>query len=240
MIVLPTYNEKENLERMIDHLMKLPFEIHVLVVDDNSPDGTGDIAEQIAKTNPRIHVLHRQGKLGLGSAYIFGFKWTLRNTDIRYIMEMDCDFSHNPEYVPDLVQPVIKGDADLVIGSRYVRGVNVVNWPLKRLLLSYFASIYTRVITGLPVHDSTAGFKCFNRRVLESINLDKIKSDGYSFQIEMHFFTWKKGFRILETPIVFTDRCAGNSKMSKHIVWEAIWMVWRLRWLSLVGGFKKI
>lgn len=237
---MPTYNEKENLETMIQRLMLLPYEIHVLVVDDNSPDGTGDIADKLAQDNPKVHVLHRQGKLGLGSAYIFGFKWTLQHTDIQYIMEMDCDFSHNPDYVPDLINPVVNDEADLVIGSRYIRGVNVVNWPLKRLLLSYFASIYTRVITGLPVHDATAGFKCFRRHVLETIKLDKIRSDGYSFQIEMHFFTWKKGFRILETPIVFVDRFAGYSKMSRHIVWEAIWMVWRLRWLSIISHFKAL
>ncbi len=238
MIVLPTYNEKDNLEKMIARLMELPYDIHVLVVDDNSPDGTGDIADRLAKENDKINVLHRQGKLGLGSAYIAGFKWTLKNTNIQYIMEMDCDFSHDPNYIPQLVEPVIKGEADLVLGSRYVNGVNVVNWPLKRLLLSYFASIYTRIITGLPVHDATGGFKCFSRKVLEKIDLDKIKSDGYSFQIEMNFYAWKKGFRIKEVPIIFVDRLAGVSKMNKGIVYEAIWMVWRLRLLSIFGKIK--
>ena len=237
LIVLPTYNEKENLENMVRELKKNPYEIHLLIVDDNSPDGTGKIADSLAADDPLIHVIHREGKLGLGSAYIKGFQWALKNTDIQYIMEMDCDFSHNPEYIPSLVEPVVRGEADLVIGSRYIKGVNVVNWPLKRLLLSYFASIYTRIISGLPVKDSTGGFKCFRRKVLETIDLSHIKSDGYSFQIEMNFYCWRKKFSIKEVPIVFVDRYAGQSKMSKKIVYEAIWLVWRLRFLRL---FNKV
>ncbi len=240
LIVLPTYNERENLNQMVERLLALDYPLRILIVDDNSPDGTGEIADQLAKDHPQIEVMHRQGKLGLGSAYLAGFAWGLANTQCKLFMEMDCDFSHNPDYIPDLIRPVLAGDVDLALGSRYVNGViNVVNWPLKRLLLSYFASVYTRLITGIPVYDTTGGFKCFHRRVLEALNLKKIRSDGYSFQIEMNFYAWKKGFRIREIPIIFTDRLIGQSKMSKKIIWEAIWLVWRLRWLGLTGWFSR-
>jgi dolichol-phosphate mannosyltransferase len=235
LIVIPTYNERDNIERIVQRLLSLPLDLQVLVVDDNSPDGTGTFIEEWAKSEPRVHVLHRPGKLGLGGAYITGFKWALANTDARYIFEMDADFSHDPGAIPDFLALI--GDADLVIGSRYVKGVTVVNWPLSRLILSITANMYTRVITGMPLHDATAGFKCFRREVLEALPLDRIKSDGYSFQIEMHFHVWKRGFRIVEMPIIFTDRLVGQSKMSRRIVWEAAFMVWKLRAASLA---KKI
>ena len=235
LVVIPTYNERENIERIVRRLHSLPLDLHVLVVDDNSPDGTGTFVEEWSKTEPRVHVLHRPGKLGLGGAYITGFKWALANTDARYIFEMDADFSHDPNAIPDFL--VLIDNADLVIGSRYVKGVTVVNWPLSRLILSITANVYTRVITGMPLHDATAGFKCFRRHVLEALPLDRIKSDGYSFQIEMHFHVWKRGFRILEMPIIFTDRLVGQSKMSRRIVWDAAFMVWKLRFASLA---KKI
>jgi dolichol-phosphate mannosyltransferase len=202
-------------------------------VDDGSPDGTGAIVDAIAATNPRIHVIHREGKLGLGTAYIVGFRWALeRKYDL--VFEMDADFSHNPERLPEFLEAI--KDADLVLGSRYQDGhVNVVNWPMSRLFLSYGANLYARAITGLPIFDATGGFKCFRRNVLESINLDAVKSNGYAFQIEMSFRAWKLGFRLVEIPIIFVDRTEGVSKMSKRIVREAVWMVWRLRWWALTG-----
>lgn len=233
LVVIPTYNERENIERLVGQLLALPLDLHVLVVDDNSPDGTGAFVEEWTKREPRIHVLHRPGKLGLGGAYIAGFKWALAGTDARYLFEMDADFSHDPAAIPAFLD-LIPG-ADLVIGSRYVKGVTVVNWPLSRLILSITANVYTRVITGMPLHDATAGFKCFRRTVLEALPLDDIKSDGYSFQIEMHFHAWKRGFRIVEMPIIFTDRLVGQSKMSRRIVWEAAFMVWKLRIASILG-----
>ena len=235
LIVIPTYNERDNIERIVRTLHSLPLDLHVLVVDDNSPDGTGTLLEEWSKREPRVHVLHRPGKLGLGGAYITGFKWALANTDARYIFEMDADFSHDPHAIPDFLALI--PEADLVIGSRYVKGVTVVNWPLSRLILSITANVYTRIITGMPLHDATAGFKCFRREVLEALPLDRIKSDGYSFQIEMHFHVWKRGFRMVEMPIIFTDRLIGQSKMSRRIVWEAAFMVWKLRFASLA---KKI
>jgi len=233
LVVIPTYNERENIERLVRDLFALPLDLHVLVVDDNSPDGTGALVEEWGKREPRLHVLHRPGKLGLGGAYITGFKWTLANTDARYIFEMDADFSHDPHAVPGFLDAI--RDADLVVGSRYVKGVTVVNWPLSRLVLSVTANKYTRIITGMPLHDATAGFKCFRRAVLEALPLDRIRSDGYSFQIEMHFHVWKRGFRIIEMPIIFTDRLVGQSKMSRRIVWEAAFMVWKLRVASMLG-----
>ena len=233
LVIIPTYNEKENITRMIEAVLKQDPSIDMLIVDDGSPDGTGDIVDGIARVNPRVHAIHRAAKLGLGTAYVAGFKWALAR-DYQFIFEMDADFSHNPDKIPEFLKAI--QTADLVIGSRYQNGqVNVVNWPIGRLFLSYSANIYARRVTGLPVFDSTAGFKCFRRRVLESIDLDDIRSNGYAFQIEMHFRAWKKGFRILEIPIVFVDRTEGSSKMSKKIVREAVWMVWRLRWWSLRG-----
>ena len=203
------------------------------MVDDGSPDGTGAIVDGIAARNPRVHAIHRAGKLGLGTAYVAGFKWALAR-DYQFVMEMDADFSHNPERLPEFLKAI--QTADLVIGSRYQNGqVNVVNWPMGRLFLSYSANIYARRVTGVPIFDATGGFKCFRRNVLETIDLDDIRSNGYAFQIEMNVRTWKKGFRIVEIPIVFVDRTEGSSKMSKRIVREAVWMVWRLRWWSVRG-----
>jgi len=231
-VVIPTYNECENIEKMIHRLIELYPNIHILVVDDNSPDGTGKYVENKSKEDDRIHVIHRAGKLGLGTAYVAGFKHVLEK-GYDYVIQMDADFSHDPKEVGNLLKAIEEND--LVIGSRYIQGVNVINWPMSRLLLSYFASIYTRVITGMPVMDATGGFKCFRSEVLKSINLDKVKSNGYSFQIEMNFKTYKKNFRIKEIPIVFTDRVEGTSKMSKKIVHEAVTMVWKLRIRSILG-----
>jgi dolichol-phosphate mannosyltransferase len=235
LVVVPTYNECQNIERLVGELFALPVDLHVLVVDDNSPDGTGTIVKEWSAREPRLHTLHRSGKLGLGGAYITGFRWALANTDARFIFEMDADFSHDPRALPQFLERI--RDADLVVGSRYVRGVTVVNWPLSRLFLSITANSYTRIVTGMPLHDATGGFKCFRRAVIEALPLDRIKSDGYSFQIEMNFHTWKRGFRIVEMPIIFTDRLVGQSKMSRRIVWEAAWMVWKLRLASIL---KKI
>ena len=230
LIIVPTYNEKENIEELIGLVLALRPDIEMLIVDDNSPDGTGGIVDSIASREPRVHILHREGKLGLGSAYITGFKWALENTDAKYVFEMDADFSHDPSSIPEFLETIKSND--LVVGSRYLHGITVVNWPLSRLILSYSANIYTRIVTGLPLKDSTGGFKCFRREVLEQLPLDTIKSDGYSFQIEMNFFCWKKGFRVIEIPIIFVDRRVGISKMNKSIVWEAVFMVWRLRFMK--------
>lgn len=235
LILLPTYNEKENIERIIPEILKQDDRLFILVIDDNSPDGTGDIADKISADNPRVFVLHREKKEGLGQAYIAGFKWALER-DYDYIFEMDADFSHDPKYLPDFLENIKEND--VVLGSRYISGVNVVNWPMMRLLLSYYANFYTRIVTGIPLRDGTGGFKCFRRKVLETIDLDDVRSNGYSFQIEVSFRAWKKGFRIKEIPIVFVDRIAGQSKMSKKIVSEAVFMVWRLRIWSLFGKFK--
>ena len=231
LVVIPTYNERDNIERLIRTLLALPVDLAVLVVDDDSPDGTGRIVEDLARAEPRVSILHREKKLGLGTAYIAGFKWALARTDARYVFEMDADFSHDPAAIPRFLERI--RDADVVIGSRYVEGVTVVNWPLSRLILSISANIYTRVVTGMPLHDATGGFKCFRREVLMALPLDQIKSDGYSFQIEMNFHAWKQGFRIVEIPILFTDRLVGASKMSRRIIWEAAFMVWKLRFMSL-------
>jgi dolichol-phosphate mannosyltransferase len=231
LVVVPTYNERDNIERLIRALLALPIDLGVLVVDDASPDGTGRIVDEIAAHDTRVRVLHRAGKLGLGTAYIAGFQWALAHTPARYLFEMDADFSHDPGAIPRFLDRI--READLVIGSRYVEGVTVVNWPLSRLILSVSANIYTRVVTGMPLHDATGGFKCFRREVLAALPLHQIKSDGYSFQIEMNFHVWKRGFRIVEIPIVFTDRLVGSSKMSRRIIWEAAFMVWKLRFASL-------
>jgi dolichol-phosphate mannosyltransferase len=233
LVVVPTYNERVNLPLVVPAILQQDPRIDVLVVDDNSPDGTGQLADELAASTPRVQVLHRPTKSGLGKAYLAGFQWALAN---RYdlIFEMDADFSHDPKFLGDFVRAA--ADADLVIGSRYRAGVvNVINWPISRLLLSIGANQYARWITGLPLADSTGGFKCFRREVLEAIDFEKVKSNGYAFQIEMSFRAWKKGFRLVEVPIVFTDRVEGQSKMNKRIVREAIWMVWWLRLQSLIG-----
>ena len=235
LIIFPTYNEKDNIEKIVHAVLPLDPRINVLIVDDNSPDGTGDIADRLASKEAKVSVLHREKKEGLGKAYIAGFRWAIEQ-GFDFIFEMDADFSHGPEYLRDFLIEI--QNADLVIGSRYITGVNVINWPMSRLLLSYFANVYTRLITGLPLRDATGGFKCFRREVLERINLNAVKSSGYSFQIEMSMRAWKKGFRIKEIPIVFIDRVAGHSKMSKRIMREAIWMVWWLRVKSIFGQLK--
>jgi dolichol-phosphate mannosyltransferase len=233
LVIVPTYNERFNIARLIPAVLAQDPSLEMLVVDDASPDGTGGVVDAIAANNGRVHVLHRQGKLGLGTAYIAGFRWALeRKYDL--VFEMDADFSHNPERLPEFLDSI--KEADLVLGSRYQGGrVNVVNWPMSRLFLSYAANIYARAVTGLPISDTTGGFKCFRRNVLESVDLSSVKSNGYAFQIEMSFRVWKRGFRLVEIPIIFVDRTEGVSKMSKKIVREAIWMVWRLRWWSLTG-----
>jgi dolichol-phosphate mannosyltransferase len=233
LVIIPTYNERVNIARIIDLVLARDDRLDVLVVDDGSPDGTGAIVDGIKATNPRVDVIHRARKLGLGTAYIAGFKWALAR-EYAFVFEMDADFSHDPAHLPQFLEAV--EGADVVIGSRYRNGrVTVVNWPVGRLLLSFAANVYARVITGLQLFDSTAGFKCFRRQVLETVDLDAVKSSGYAFQIEMNFRAWKKGFRIVEIPIVFVDRTEGESKMSKKIVREAVWMVWRLRWWSIRG-----
>jgi dolichol-phosphate mannosyltransferase len=230
LVIVPTYNEKENIAEIVGTVLRLGSGVEILVIDDASPDGTGPIVDSLAAANPRVHVLHRPGKLGLGSAYIAGFKWALANTDARFVFEMDADFSHDPSAIPQFLEAA--KEADLVIGSRYLKGVTVVNWPLGRLILSYGANVYTRLVTGLPLRDATGGFKCFRREVLERLPLDVIRSDGYSFQIEVNYIAWKQGFRIAEIPILFVDRRVGISKMSKKIVWEAAFMVWRIRFMN--------
>ena len=232
LVVIPTYNERDNLAEIVPRVLAVDPCFEVLVVDDNSPDGTGEVADELVRRIPRVHVIHRSGKLGLGSAYRAGFRFVLER-DYDLVFEMDSDFSHDPASLPEFLKAI--EDADLVIGSRYLRGVTVVNWPMGRLLLSYTANRYTRIVTGLPLCDSTTGFKCFRREVLAAIDLDRVRSEGYSFQIEMNFKAWKKGFRIKEIPIVFSDRRVGHSKMSKRIVREAMAMVWRLRLLDLFG-----
>lgn len=232
-VIVPTYNEKDNIATVINKLTALNLDLHILVIDDNSPDGTGDIVKNLQKKNEHIFMIERSGKLGLGTAYVRGFHWALER-GYKYILEMDADLSHNPNDVPRLIKACKKG-ADLTIGSRYSEGVNVVNWPIKRLLLSYGANKYTRIVTRMPVKDTTAGFKCFHRDVLEAIDLSKVKSSGYSFQIEMNFRAWKKGFKITEVPIIFIERSEGHSKMSKSIVYEAVFMVWKLKLLSMLG-----
>jgi dolichol-phosphate mannosyltransferase len=233
LIIIPTYNERENLVELLGRIFELGLPVEVLIVDDNSPDGTGALADELAAAEPRLHVMHRPGKLGLGSAYVAGFRYALaRGYDA--VFEMDADFSHNPDSLPEFLREI--ETADVVLGSRYLHGVTVVNWPLSRLVLSYSANVYSRIITGMPVKDLTGGFKCIRREVLEAIDLEAVRSDGYGFQIEVNFKAWRKGFRFREIPIMFVDRRAGVSKMSRRIVWEAAWMVWRLRVLDLLGA----
>jgi dolichol-phosphate mannosyltransferase len=233
LVIVPTYNERENLARIVEAILAQDPRLNVLVVDDGSPDGTGAIADGISAQNPRVHALHRPRKMGLGTAYIAGFRWALER-DFDYVFEMDADFSHPPRHLPEFLLAV--ETADVVLGSRYLDGrVTVINWPMPRLLLSYCANVYARIVTGLSHWDLTGGFKCWRRKVLAAIDLDAVRSNGYAFQIEMSVRAWRKGFAIREIPIVFTDRTEGRSKMSKAIVREAVWMVWRLRWWVMTG-----
>jgi len=233
LIVIPTYNEAGNVGKLLEKIFSFDSaQLDVLVVDDNSPDGTAEVVERFASNHQGVHLLKRPAKLGLGTAYVQGFRFAIeRGYD--FIFEMDADLSHDPDMIPIFLERI--RECDLVIGSRYSAGVNVINWPLSRLLLSIGANWYTRLITGMPIKDCTSGYKCFRRQVLENIELDRVHSDGYSFQIELNFKAWKKGFRISEIPIVFTDRMVGNSKMSRKVMREAAWMVWKLKFLSLLG-----
>ncbi|MCC7196110.1 MAG: polyprenol monophosphomannose synthase [Gemmatimonadaceae bacterium] len=233
LVVIPTYNEKENARSIVAAALAADQRVHVLIVDDNSPDGTGDIAAEMGRVDSRIHLLRRPGKMGLGTAYRDGFRWALQR-DYALIMEMDADFSHDPAQIPKFIEAAQR--ADFVLGSRYLDGnVTVVDWPMSRLMLSYFANVYARWVTGMKLWDATGGFKCFHRRVLEAIDLDAVRSNGYAFQIEMSFRAFRKGFHGVEIPIVFTDRTHGTSKMHGGIVREAVFMVWRLRWWALMG-----
>lgn len=232
-MIIPTYNESENIRRVLERVLGLPEPFSVLVVDDHSPDDTASIVREVKADHPeRVHLLERADKLGLGTAYLRGFRYALA-AGYTYICEMDADLSHDPDDLPRLVHPVREETADLAIGSRYVGGVRVIDWPLTRLVLSYGAGMYTRGITRMPIQDVTAGFKCFHRRVLESVNLNRVNSNGYAFQVEMHYRTWQAGFQIVEVPVIFTERTEGQSKMSKAIVREAAWKVWELRLRSL-------
>jgi dolichol-phosphate mannosyltransferase len=230
LVVTPTYNEADNIERLINAVLSQDPSVESLIVDDNSPDGTSKIVEKLQQSNNRIHLIKRAGKMGLGTAYVAGFKYAIEN-NYDYVMEMDADFSHDPNEIPNFLKSI--KEFDLVLGSRYINGVRILNWPIRRLILSYGASLYTRIITGMTIKDTTGGFKCFRIGVLKSINLDNIHSNGYAFQIEMNYKVWKKGFKIFELPITFVDRTHGISKMSKKIVYEAVLLVWKLK-------FKKI
>ena len=234
LVIIPTYNEKENIDKMAAATLEASPHVHILFVDDNSPDGTGQMADALAENSDRVHVLHRTSKDGLGRAYVAGFKWALER-DYQFVMEMDCDFSHDPNEIPNFRDKIIQG-ADLVLGSRYVGGIRIMNWPLSRLMLSRGAGIYVQLITGMPFTDPTGGFKCFRREVLESYNFDVVKANGYGFQIEMTHKAWMNGFRIGEVPIVFEDRQEGISKMSGNIVYEALWVVWTL---AIRNGFRR-
>ena len=231
-VIIPTYNEKDNIENIVRDILSQSEEVSVLVVDDNSPDGTGRLVDSMAAADPRVNVMHRAGKMGLGSAYIEGFKYALK-AGYDYIFEMDADYSHDPREIPNFLAAI--KDHDVVIGSRYIGGVRILNWPIERLMLSYSASLYTRMITGIKLIDCTSGFKCFRREVLEALDLDRVHSDGYSFQIEMSFLCQAKGFSLKEIPIVFTDRMQGHSKMNKGIVYEALVIVWLLKIKSILG-----
>ncbi len=239
LVIIPTYNEIENIDKIVDAVLNLPIEVHLLIVDDNSPDGTGKrIKELQDKHAENLHLLERPGKLGLGTAYIMGFKWAIKR-EYLYICEMDADFSHDPDDLPRLFNACNHESSDVAIGSRYISGVNVVNWPMSRVLISYFASVYVRLITRMKVRDATAGFVCYRREVLEVIDLDKIKFKGYAFQIEMKFKAWKYGFNVVELPIIFTDRREGTSKMSGKIVSEAIFGVIRLKLNSWFRSYNR-
>jgi len=235
LVVIPTYNEAHNIGKMIESVMELPVQVDVLVIDDHSPDGTADVVrEKQEQYGERVRLLEREGKLGLGTAYVRGFRYAVKN-NYSYVCEMDADFSHNPGDIPRLIDCVESGKADVAVGSRYSKGISIVNWPLSRLILSYAANLYARFITGLPIKDTTAGFKCIRIEVLKKIDIDKIRSNGYAFQIEIHFRAWKAGFRLKEVSIIFREREEGESKMSKSIVREAIWRVWTLKFRSLTG-----
>ena len=238
-VIIPTYNERENIENIVKAVLGLEKDFHVLIIDDGSPDGTADIVRQVQVSFPeRLFLLERAGKQGLGTAYIAGFKWALEN-GYSYIFEMDADFSHNPNDLPRLYKACHDDGADVSIGSRYVSGVNVVNWPMGRVLMSYFASKYVRIVTGMPVCDTTAGFKCYRREVLETIGLDKIRFKGYAFQIEMKFTAWKYGFKIVEVPVIFVNRELGTSKMNTGIFGEAFFGVLQLKWSSLFKRYER-
>jgi dolichol-phosphate mannosyltransferase len=233
LVIIPTYLERDNLPRLVPQVLNQDERLDVLVIDDASPDGTGDIADRLAAASPRVHALHRPGKLGLGTAYLAGFRWGL-DRHYRWFLQMDADFSHDPAHLPQFLRAL--ASYDVVLGSRYLEGrVTIVNWPIARLLLSYFANVYARRVTGLPIWDLTGGFKAFRREVLEALDLARVESEGYSFQIEMNMRAWNRGFRICEIPIVFVDRTIGQSKMSRHIIREAVWRVWKLRLLAARG-----
>jgi dolichol-phosphate mannosyltransferase len=232
LIIIPTYNELDNLHQLLPDVKERHPDVDILIVDDNSPDGTANYIKQLQETDPHICLIERRGKMGLGTAYVEGFNFMLKN-GYEYAFQMDADYSHDPKEIKNFLEAI--KSYDLVIGSRYISGVNVVNWPMRRLLLSYYANKYTKFVTGLPLVDSTGGYKCFRRNVLESIDLNRIKSNGYSFQIEMNYKVWKAGFKIKEIPIIFVDRTKGHSKMSKKIVREAVLMVWKLRLRSILG-----
>ncbi len=239
LIIIPTYNEKENIEKIILKIFSLEKAFHILIIDDGSPDGTSDIVKGLINRYPEaLHIEERKGKLGLGTAYIHGFKWALKK-DYKYIFEMDADFSHNPEDLIRLYNANAEHGGEVAIGSRYVKGVNIVNWPMSRLLMSFFASKYVRIITGMPINDSTAGFKCYKREVLQTINLDEIQFVGYAFQIEMKFKSWKYGFNVVEVPVIFTDRTEGTSKMSGGIFFEAVFGVIQMKIKSFFRSWKR-
>lgn len=234
-MIVPTYNEAENIVSVLEQVRALPVDVHALVIDDGSPDGTADRVREVIERHPgTVFLIERASKSGLGTAYLRGFAWALEHGYV-YVCEMDADLSHNPDDLPFLIEPVREGRADMAIGSRYVDGVRIMNWPLSRLILSYGAGVYTRLITRLPVYDVTAGFVCYHRRVLEALDLDRVNSNGYSFQVEMKYRAWKSGFRLVEIPIVFTERTEGQSKMSKAIVREAAFKVWELRLRQMLG-----
>jgi dolichol-phosphate mannosyltransferase len=232
LVIVPTYNEADNVSELVPRILEQDPGLEVLIVDDNSTDGTGAAVEEMRKTEPRLHCLHRPGKMGLGTAYVDGFRYALER-DYEVVFEMDADFSHDPDSLPAFLEAI--QDADMVIGSRYLKGVTVVNWPLSRLILSYGANLYTRIITWMPFKDATGGFKCFRRNTLEQVDLTRVHSDGYGFQIEINFKVWRKGLRVREIPILFVDRRVGISKMNRRIIWEAMWLVWKLKLQDLFG-----
>lgn len=235
LVIIPTYNELNNIQKLVPYILEKYPELDILIVDDNSPDGTADFVENLSRTDSRVKLIKRAKKMGLGTAYVEGFKYMLSN-GYDAVIQMDADYSHDPKEIKNFLKKI--KDYDLVLGSRYINGVRVINWPIRRLLLSYFANLYTRIITGMPIKDATGGFKCFRREVLEAIDLDNINSNGYSFQIEMNFLAWKKKFKIAEIPIIFVERVQGASKMSKKIVREAVFMVWKLRFKDIFGLIK--
>ncbi len=232
LVIIPTYDEAINIKSIINRILSLPNQLEILIVDDNSPDGTGNIVEKLARTNKKIHLVRRSSKMGLGTAYVLGFGYMLEH-GYDFAFEMDADFSHNPDDLPRFIE--LLGDYDLIVGSRYITGISVVNWPMKRLLLSFFACLFARIVTGVPVKDLTSGFKCYSRKALGSVNWKKFNVDGYGFQIQSVFCIYKTGLRIKEIPIIFVERRQGESKMSKRIIWEAFWLVWRLRTKSILG-----